>query len=54
MKPDRAQAALAMIPPALAMNIQQVLDRDRWESMYDTAQVIAPIGFEYQFTYGVS
>lgn len=54
MKPDRAQAAVAMLPAALAMNVQQTLDRDRWESMYDTAQVIAPMGFDYPYTYGIS
>lgn len=54
MKPDRASQAVSMLPAALAMNIQQPLDRDRWESLYDTSQVIAPIGFDPPFTYGVS
>lgn len=54
MKPDRAQAALAQIPAGLAINVQQVMDRDRWESHYDTDQVIAPVGFDYPYTYGIS
>lgn len=54
MKPDRASAALSMLPAALALNVQQVLDRDRWESMMDTAQVIAPVGFDYPYVYGIS
>lgn len=54
MKPDRAQAALSLLPTSLALNIQQPLDRNRWESMYDTDQVIAPIGFDYPYTYGIS
>jgi hypothetical protein len=50
MKPDRASAAVSMLPASLAMNVQQPLDRDRWESMNDTSQVIAPSGFENPYT----
>jgi len=54
MKPDRANAAVSMLPRSLAINVQQPLDRDRWESMNDTAQVIAPVGFDYPYTFGVA
>jgi hypothetical protein len=54
MKPDRAQAAMQSLPPSLALNEAQLLDRDRWESMNDTSQTIAPMGFDYPYTFGVS
>lgn len=49
MKPDRAQAAINALPPAVALKVSQPLDRDQWESMWDTDQVIAPIGFDYPY-----
>lgn len=54
MKPDRAQAALQLLPQTIAAGVQQPMDRDRWESMNDTDQVIAPIGFSFPYTFGVS
>lgn len=50
MKPANAQAAFALLPQNLQRLVSQPMDRDEWESMWDTNQVIAPWGFQSQYT----
>ncbi len=54
MKPDRAQSAFQILPAQLQVQLSQIMDRDRWESMMDDDQTIAPVGFQYPYTFGVS
>lgn len=53
MKPDRAAAAMGMVPLSVQQLVQQPLDQNQWESMFDPDQGIRPQGFEWaQSGYG--
>jgi hypothetical protein len=52
MKLDRAQAAASRISANLQVLLNQELDQNQWESLWDTDQTIAPYGFDYPYSVG--
>ena len=52
MKPDRAKAAFGQISVDTQLMLNQNLDQQQWESMWDTDQTIAPYGFDYPYSIG--
>jgi hypothetical protein len=52
LKPERAQAAFALLPAQLQTMLARPLDWDQWDAMWDNDLGIRPLGFEYPYLVG--
>lgn len=52
MKPDRAQAALSLTPQSLQTLVQNPLDMEQWNSMWNTDLAVRPLGFDWPWLIG--